>query len=108
MEACRHYMGYVQLHGCLLWGDGKKAESLGSRVQGPETSERQSASADSAFTIPLITLDLSPTVPPASGLFTPGSFLFSYTMSAIIVGIGLLIGVTWKMSSDRQAAQTSC
>ena len=50
--------------------------------------------------VPPIILDLSP--PLHSSV---GSFLFSYTAAALILGLAFLIGWTWKIHYDREVVQ---
>ena len=65
------------------------------RDQGTGISNPQSPIPDPLPLIPPIILDLSPALPPSLfSLDSPlGSFLFSYTVSALILGIGALIGL---------------
>ena len=60
--------------------------------------------SEPASLVPPIVLDLSP--PLHSPLFTLhspiGSFLFSYLVGALLLGVGLLIGWTWRISHDYQ------
>ena len=75
----------------------------------PEISAPQSLMPDPSPLIPPIILDLSPA--PHASLFSLqsplGSFLFSYTTSAVLLGIAALIGWAWKVSNDQQVAQST-
>ena len=59
-----------------------------------QQSPRSSLTCPRLSTSPLFTLH-SPV----------GSFLFSYTMAAVILGLALLAGWTWKISRDQQVVQ---
>jgi hypothetical protein len=88
VAAQRFYLSCVRLDGCLRWEFGHRSEEL------------ESAPA----LIPPIVLDVSP--PFHSSLFAlrspVGSFLFSYTVAALILGLAILVGWTWKTSRDQQ------
>jgi hypothetical protein len=89
-----YYVEHVVLHAMLGWEHAPPldaAEPIGNQ-QHP---------------VPPIVLDLSPTVRESlsTSLFSPGGFLFSYVMATAILGIGLLIGLGWKVSRYRQIAQ---
>ena len=62
---------------------------------------------DQRSVAPPIILDLSP--PLHSPVFTlhssVGGFLFSYATSALILGLALLVGWTWKTSRERRVVQ---
>ena len=119
VEACRRYVRYVQLHGRLLWGDGLKAESSGAAADsgGWSVKSGELASADNPqsaidnpqFCVPPIILDVSPAEhPPLFTLHSPvGAFLFSYLIGALLLGIGLLLGLTWRISHDQQVVHNT-
>jgi hypothetical protein len=90
---------------CRLHSELCDTHGVGSAVQLPsQLSHKPSAASHQPSFIPPIILDFSPTVrePSLTTLFAPGGFLFSYTMSAVLVGIGLLVGWTWRVSYDRR------
>ena len=92
----------LQLTGEEGSGFGVQASDIdvGSAVELPnqlDTEDQQSAIDNQQSTIPPIILDLSPT------LHSPvGGFLFSYALGAVLLGIGLLIGLSWRISRDCQ------
>ncbi len=92
-DAARRYATYVRMHGLLLW-----------------RWQDAAAAAPSAHALPAIPEPPSLSEAPAplfTGLFSPGGYLFSYSLAALIVAIGLLIGWTYRMSNarlDRQEA----
>jgi hypothetical protein len=115
-QARELYVWYMFLSGSLEWDQSAKVKrDSGFRVQGSRTdvgsavqlpnhlgeiSNLQSPIPSPAPLVPPIILDLSPTSHDSSftSLVSPGGFLFSYTMSAAILGIGLLIGWAWRVS----------
>ena len=90
VEAQRFYLACVRLDGCLRWEFGHQ----------PHVSEQPLAH------IPPIIFDLSPSThnPLWASLFVPGGFLFCYVVGALLVGIGLLIGWTCRVSLRQQVA----
>jgi hypothetical protein len=125
LEACRHYISYVDLHGRLVWGDGNHQRRLakeepkeqrvgsGQRAVGSEQEPgfgvQETGSSNHPSEVPL------PTPFPALSIHYPlstthsfvGSALFSYMTAAVIVGVGLLIGSMWKMPEYTQLARQS-
>jgi hypothetical protein len=115
--ALEYYQDYVDVHCLLHWQHGQA--DVGSVMELPdacsavdlsdvgsavELPDRSGEIPNPIPFIPPIILDLSPAVRHsiAAQVFSPGGFLFSYTMSALIVGIALLVGWTWKIHYDRQ------
>ena len=113
-EAMRHYLRVANLSVGLRWmteADGGQraadsAEGAGFAVPGLDSEDQQSAIKDQQYPAPPIILDLSTTVDrsPLVNLFSPSGFLFPYAASALIVGIGLLIGWTCKVSLRQSVA----
>ena len=93
------------------YGEGETCSAavndMESRVtgQGSETSGPHFPLSS----IPPIVLDLSSPAPsPLFSLHSPvGSFVFSWTTAAVILGVGLLIGMAWKVHNDRQFVQNA-
>jgi hypothetical protein len=80
---------------------------MGRRRSTPTGEERlQPEITSPPSPVPPIIIDASSDAPGPrlAGLLSPGSFVFSYGMSAAIVGIGLLIGWAWRISRDQQVA----
>ena len=117
VEACRHYVFYVELHGRLAWGDGLRAEGEGEN--GVCTPPEIVGSADLVGSaVRLRNQQLDRDDPPVSQPFAPiiiqtspdipssfspfGSFLFSYAVAAVTVAIGLLIGWAYQVSVSEQ------
>jgi len=96
-DARRMYIHYMALVANLR---GSLADSRPPRPHFLEAAPEMDAGA------PII-LDLSPARhSPLFTLHSPlGSFLFSYLAGAMLLGIGLLIGWTWKIHYDRQFAR---
>jgi hypothetical protein len=71
-------------------------------------SDRVDATAGPPVPMPPIILDSAPAAhSPLFSLRSPiGGFLFSYGMSAVIVGIALVIGWAWRISYDRTSASS--
>jgi hypothetical protein len=94
--ARRLYLDYIDLCVSLHW----------AREQGQGIGSQSAVGEEPESTAPPIILDLSP--PPersfAARLFTPGEALFSYTLSAVILGVALLIGWAWRVSYRQDAA----
>ena len=109
--ALEYYSDYVDVH-CLLHWQHAQAES-GEQVvdsgQGSETANQQSTIHNPQSFVPPIILDLSPAPhTPFFNLNSPvGGFLFSYTTAALMLGLALLVGWTWKIHYDRQLAEHS-
>jgi hypothetical protein len=102
-DACEHYLACLELHGRLAWqmmpGKPFSSEELLCFAQADgETSSQPS--------IPPIIPDLSPASHPSlvASLFTPGSFVFSYTAAGVLLTLVLLVGWTWKISQDQKVA----
>jgi hypothetical protein len=85
--AARRYATYVRMHGLLLW-----------RWQGAE------AATPSVATFPVVLespwLSAAP-APLLTSLFSPGGYLFSYSLAALIVAMGMLLGWMYQVSSSR-------
>ena len=123
-EARRQYLFYLQVHADLGLMAGKGSAVRSSRSQcwcgmlsaelQPPLHPRQSfiihrisSEAPSPESlIPPIIIDTSPPAPAPlfSTLFAPGGWAFSYGVSAVIVGIAMLIGWAWRVSHDYQLA----
>ena len=86
-------------------GDQGSDTDAGSAVEPPNQVDQQSAISNQQSIAPII-LDLSPPLhSPLLTLHSPlGSFLFSYVAGAMLLGLGLLIGWTWKIHYDHQLA----
>jgi hypothetical protein len=78
------------------WGLG--AGDRTSQISTPSAIRRPKSSAlqQSAPTLPVIVI--SPVEPPRVSWFSPGSFLFFYMMSAIILGVAMLGAWAYKIS----------
>jgi hypothetical protein len=117
----RAYLEYLDLHARLSYQFHRPPEAMpvgmdsekwtvdseegsGSTVQGSELQDPKSQIQNPSPVIPPIILDGSPGLhSPLFALHSPvGGFLFSYTMSALLVGIGLLVGWTWRISQYRE------
>jgi hypothetical protein len=89
-EAARFYATYVRMHGLLLW-HWRDAD----------------VSPDPAPALPVV-VGTSPLplvrAPLATSLFSTGGYVFSYSLAAFIVGIGLLIGWAYQMPLNREIA----
>ena len=96
------YRKYMMVDALLRWElappllrlDGERAD---------EIPNPQSPIPNPSF-IPPIIVDLPPAAhAPLFSLQSPvGNFLFSYSAAAVLVGIALLIGLAWRISSDQQ------
>ena len=98
VEACRHYVRYVELHGRLAWGDAPRAEGNPAAGRRPSLQEeRDHASASASFTPAVfpIASDLPTSFSPS------GSFLFSYAVAALTV----LISVVWMLGEAWEPAR---
>jgi probable HAF family extracellular repeat protein len=95
--ARRWYIAYMDLHGDLCW-DHLPCEGPG------HTSSFRIHHSGPALLDPPVVVDVSPVLhSPRFTLHSPvGGFLFSYTMSAVLLGIGLLIGWAWRTSHEQQ------
>ena len=122
-----YYLDYMALHSRLqrkhepqgLGAEAREVESeewrvrseedSGVRVQGSVAANPQSTIHNPQLLSPPIILDLSPAPhSPPFTLHSPvGSFLFSYTMASLFLGLALLIGWAWRTSSDQQLARTA-
>ena len=107
--ALEYYSDYVDVHCLLHWQHGQteseqRAEGGGQRS---ETADQQSTSDNQQSFVPPIILDLSPG--PRSPLFTlhssVGGFLFSYTAAALLLGLALSVGWSWKVRNDSRSTQ---
>jgi hypothetical protein len=93
----RHYIEHVRLVSDLRFGlTNRRVQDVMARLFDLDRE---------IFVAPPIILDLSPVRrAPLFTLHSPvGGFLFSYLTATLILGIGLLVGWTWKISHDRQA-----
>jgi probable HAF family extracellular repeat protein len=120
-KARRWYIAYMDLHGDLCWNhfcrerpprDGSWAggQDFGEAAGGGQLAADRGAPAPAdrpPSSAPPIVVDLSPAThtPFWASFASPGGFLFSYVMSALILGIGLLVGWAWRTSHDRQTVQ---
>ena len=98
-----HFVAECRLHSELF-----DTQGVGSAVQLPnQPGNHQSAIDNQQSSIPPIILDLSTTVDrsPLANLFSPNGFVFPYVVSALIVGISLLIGWTWTIHYDHQVVR---
>ena len=118
--ARRWYIAYMDLHGDLCWdhlpgeSSGFTVQGLGEAVGSDDGSEvggqwSQISNPQSPIPIPFplappIIVDVSPTVRfPLFALHSPvGAFVFSYLAGALLLGIGLLLGLAWRISRDQQ------
>ena len=107
-DARRFYLTCIRLDGCLRWefgqDGGQKAEggeemggqwpvACGQSTTNLQTSKPPNLQILPPLTIPSIVIDTTPS------LHSPlGSFLFSHLAAAVILGIGLLIGLAWRVS----------
>lgn len=104
----RAYLEYIDLHARLSYRFHQPPETPSVEVvREQEVAERDEglrSAADSESPPPVIVLDSSPARRGASfGLQAPvGSFLFSYTAAAVILGIALVIGWAWRISRIEQ------
>ena len=92
-DAARRYATYVRMHGLLLW-ECQDAD-VSPPVDSPPTIVIQ--------TSPLPALD----APSLAGLFSPGSFLFSYSLAAVFMAIGLLVALTYRNRGPSVAGSRS-
>jgi hypothetical protein len=88
-EARRQYVRQVNTHAMLQW------------INTPPDAESKQESF-----IPPIILDLSPAAQPSlfGSPFSAGSFVFSYLVAAVLVGVALLVGWAWPISGKSQVA----
>ena len=95
--AREYYLSCMALHAQLLWqfrGVGGQGSGVGGQGAGGQVVGGQwPVASDPPSTIPPIVIDPSPTL--HSSL---GSFVFSHIAAAVILGIGLLIGLAWRIS----------
>ena len=117
-DAREYYVEYIVLHATLRWQhspplgstEPRKTEVGGgaANVVGdvqPSTFIIHPSDA-SPYALPVI-VDVSPTLQsPLFTLHSPiGNFLFSYLVGAVLLGISLLIGWTWRIHYDQQVVQ---
>jgi hypothetical protein len=109
-EAMQHYLRVTNLNAGLRWmaegenEDGSAVRELEIESSSLEISEPQSQVPAAVTSIPPIVIDSSADLDaPVFALRSPvGGFLFSYTMSAVIVGVALLVGWMWRTSAGPQ------
>ena len=119
----RIYIELMDQFASLEWEKGEGGKERGRandecRIVNDELSTNVSAGdvhhsssidqhSDAPSVGPAIVLDVSPTLQaPLFTLHSPvGSFLFSYTMAALMLGLALLAGWTWKISHEQQVVQ---
>ena len=111
-DARLFYAAYMDLHGRLQWrfrggrrGRGEREERRGDGGEAAFADNQPSTINGQPSTIAPIIIEASPTLRPSFfTLHSPlGGFLFSYTVAALIVGLGLLIG--WACKVSYQAAE---
>jgi hypothetical protein len=103
-EARKFYVRYMHLCADLHWNNAAVGKS---EIRDPVSEGVSSPSSAAApWHIPPIVIDTSPAVHPslAATLFTPGGFLFSYTMSAVLLAIALATCWAWRVSSHQSNA----
>jgi hypothetical protein len=94
-DACRRYVLYMDLHGRLAWGDAMRSQrAFDAADQELDGLEPHDCAAFSPC-LPIICETL-PSISSSSTSFN--NILFSYTVAAVAVGIGLLIGWTCRVS----------
>jgi hypothetical protein len=100
-DACRYCLDYLSLHGALSLASPSEIRAF--ECGGPSRKRR---TADSVPAPPIV-VDVSPVrQAPLFTLQSPvGSFVFSYLAGAVLLGIGLLIGWTWRVYDDRNVVQ---
>ena len=107
-EVRTFYVRYMHLCADLHWNNAADDKP---EVRNPksEVSYSRYPPVPNSTYIPPIVLDLSPAVHPslAATLFTPGGFLFSYAMSALLVGIGLVIVLGVEVSPTSRSFQVA-
>ena len=96
-DCCRHYILFMQMHALAERFDGGDAQREARRLEAlvpPEVVPTHSSSFIlHPSSIPHIVVDSAPT------RHSPvGSFVFSHIAAAVILGIGLLIGLAWRIS----------
>ena len=125
----RHYVEYMRLASDLRFGprndrlhdvmarlfdevqgshaDDDSADD-GSAVELPNhLDNHQSTIINQQSTIAPIILDLSPAFhSPLFALHSPvGGFVFSYLTAALLLGIGLMVGLAWRITRDQQVVE---
>ncbi len=130
-DACRRYIGYVQLHGRLLWGEGREkvtseegaegAEKVASgqwlvvsdpapKSQNPEISKSPISNPQSLIPNPLptIVLDDSPYPSPLASLpfYISHPFVFSNLFALLVIGLGALGAWFYQIDIPQQVVQT--
>jgi hypothetical protein len=103
-DAKLYYVAYMDLHAEMQWLMRDDGSALGLPVSGLDVAsavQLPGEPSNSQFSAPPIILDLSPTShSPLLALHSSAAgFVFSYAVSALIIAIGLLIGLTWKVQS---------
>ena len=91
LEACRHYVAYMKLHGQLTWGDGIKADSKRG-IADLEISDP-----------PLVVPSLSPLLSPLSSPFVGGP-VFSYMVATLVLCVMILGAWAYKITRDAPIA----
>ena len=86
-DAARRYATYFRMHGLLLW-----------RWQDAEAAVPSASTLPVIFEAPSLSVAHAPLL---TGLSSPGGYLFSYSLAALIIAIGLLIGWQRQMSIAR-------
>jgi hypothetical protein len=89
-SAARFYATYVRMHGLLLW-HWRDADV--SPVSSPAVPFIVETSPFGGAETPLM-----------ANLFSAGGYLFSYSLAALIVGIGLLVGWACQMPVNSEVA----
>ena len=79
------------MHGLLLW-----------RWQGAEAAAPAEPTFPVILEAPLLSAAPAPLL---TSLFSPGGYLFSYSLAALIVAIGLLLGWMYQVSNSRPDAR---
>ena len=129
----RYFVMYMDVHSGLYWEGTPETRTSAFRSFGDELrggggndecklmSDELSANvsddavhSSSSILYPLAPSAIAPVVLESSpvlyrSLFTlqspVGSFLFSYSVAALLLGIGMLVGLAWRISSDRQVVR---
>ncbi len=97
----QYFITYMDVHSRLAWEGGRETrnggEGLGTSVPSEVELPHQTDAVGPEPLIPPIIIDTSMPgpAPLLSTLFAPGGFLFSYGVSAVLLGIALLI--TWEL-----------
>ena len=91
-DAARFYATYLRMHGLLLWHWRDADVSPVCSPALPIVVE----------TSPLSTVSTSL----FANVFSPGSYMFSYSLALFIVGVGLLIGWACQVPRNQEVAAT--